>query len=585
MERTLKFRLGGSAIALGPSWLIVLPLFGWAAGAVYVPIIAPFFNPLESWGVAVAIILLSGLSLLGHLWAHLRTARVAKSDIPPSIPLYLLGDAAHVWPAGATARREALVALAGPAIHLLFAFLAYLVWDAQLDPYLNTITLFLVFFNGGLAVVNLASFYPLDGGRLVRAVGWGLLARPAGAGRLARWLGFLFATGLALWGVILIAQQARFSWPNGLGTLFFAGLILIPLLAHPGWQWTGPSPSKPARWSVILLRGPLAGLFILGLLGLTISLVPTNHGLEAPGIAVAVEPMVEVPAPYRQPVAGRFLLTTVVTQTPITVGEWLFGQISPIINLVPPERIVPADRTVQEEARRNFQMLDDSQLAAIAVGLQLAGYDVEITGLGARILSILPDSPANSLLQPGDVIVGLNGQPIEAAAEVSPRLTEEGAPDSVLLQLERAGEPVAVTVPLMAPSEPGQPPRIGIRIEDAGFVTDLPFPVQIHPQKIVGGPSAGLMFALTVYNLVTPEDLSGGRIIAGTGTISPNGTVGPIGGVRQKVAGAEFAGAEYFLAPPENYEDARAVARRITVVEVATAEEAIQFLQSLPPLP
>ena len=356
------------------------------------------------------------------------------------------------------------------------------------------------------------------------------------------------------------------------------------LLAHPGWQWTGPSLSKPTRWSIILLRGPLAGLLILGLLGVTISLVPTNHGLEAPGIAVSVEPMVEVPAAYRQPVAGLFLLTTVVSQTPITAGQWLFGQISPIINLVPPERIVPADRTVQEEARRNFQMLDESQIAAIAVGLQLAGYEVEITGLGARILSILPDSPANSLLQPGDVIVGLNGQPIEAAAEVGARLAIADTADSALLQFERAGESVSVAVPLLAPPEPGQPPRIGILIEDAGFVTELPFPVQINPQKIVGGPSAGLMFALTVYNLVTPEDLTGSRIIAGTGTISPNGVVGPIGGVQQKVAGAEFAGAEYFLAPPENYDDARVVARRITVVNVATAEEAIRFLQNLPPL-
>jgi PDZ domain-containing protein len=91
------------------------------------------------------------------------------------------------------------------------------------------------------------------------------------------------------------------------------------------------------------------------------------------------------------------------------------------------------------------------------------------------------------------------------------------------------------------------------------------------------------MFTLTVYNMVTPQDLTGGRVIAGTGTINPDGTVGPIGGVQQKVAGAEFAGAEYFLSPPENFDDARAVARRIKVVEVASATEAIQFLRSLAP--
>jgi PDZ domain-containing protein len=119
-----------------------------------------------------------------------------------------------------------------------------------------------------------------------------------------------------------------------------------------------------------------------------------------------------------------------------------------------------------------------------------------------------------------------------------------------------------------------------LTIAPAGFDYTLPFPVRIVPQKIVGGPSAGLMFALTVYDLVSPGDLTGGRKIAGTGTISLDGTVGPIGGVERKVVAAELAGAEYFLSPPENYAAALAAARDIQVVRVATAEEAIAFLRS-----
>jgi PDZ domain-containing protein len=121
-------------------------------------------------------------------------------------------------------------------------------------------------------------------------------------------------------------------------------------------------------------------------------------------------------------------------------------------------------------------------------------------------------------------------------------------------------------------------------VESAGLAVNLPFPVRIEPQKVNGGSSAGLMFTLTVYDLVTPEDLTGGRTIAGTGTINLEGKVGPIGGVQQKVIGAEYAGAAYFLSPPENYEAARAVARRIKVIKVTTAAEAIQFLRSLPPV-
>ncbi|MCB0167890.1 MAG: PDZ domain-containing protein, partial [Anaerolineae bacterium] len=216
---------------------------------------------------------------------------------------------------------------------------------------------------------------------------------------------------------------------------------------------------------------------------------------------------------------------------------------------------------------------------------RLAGYEVDIHGLGARVTSVLPDSPANGRLQSGDVIVGVNGAAVEAVSALITHLARQPRQPQARLQIERDGEPLEITTQLMPSPEPDQPPRIGITVEDVGFDIDLPFPVEITPQKIIGGPSAGLMFTLTVYNLVTPEDLTGGRIIAGTGTINMDGSVGPIGGVQQKVAGAELAGAEYFLSPPENYDDAVAVARQLTVVKVATATDAIEFLRSLPPLP
>jgi PDZ domain-containing protein len=136
----------------------------------------------------------------------------------------------------------------------------------------------------------------------------------------------------------------------------------------------------------------------------------------------------------------------------------------------------------------------------------------------------------------------------------------------------------------MAPLEAGGPARIGISIVQHNSGISLPFPVEIVPQKVSGGPSAGLMFTLGIYDLVTSQDLTGGRKIAGTGTIDLEGNVGPIGGVQQKMVAAERAGAEYFLSPTENYPDALAMATRITVIEVATAQDAINFLRSLPPL-
>ncbi len=139
-----------------------------------------------------------------------------------------------------------------------------------------------------------------------------------------------------------------------------------------------------------------------------------------------------------------------------------------------------------------------------------------------------------------------------------------------------------VAIPLMAPASSSDSPKIGIAITSAGFDYKTPFPISIVTQKINGGPSAGLMFTLTVYNMLSPDDLTRGLRIAGTGTINLDGTVGPIGGVKQKVAAAEQVGAVYFLCPADNYADAVSVARSIKVIKIATAEQAVQFLKSLP---
>ncbi|MEJ2554993.1 MAG: PDZ domain-containing protein [Anaerolineae bacterium] len=576
--------LGRTAITLGASWLVVVPIALWAIATIYVPILGAFLNGTEAWAIAVAIALLIGVSLIGHAAGHVWAARALHSDVPSSVPLCPLGDAAQVWPAATSAWREALVAIAGSFVNLLMVGLAYLLWDAQLNPAFNVITFFLIFFNGGLAAINLTPAFPLDGGRLMRAVVWGLLDRPAPTTRLGMWLGLLISALLTGWGIFLIAQRVHFSLQTGVTTIVFAGLIVLGLSMQQAWKWDRPVPVSHSAVPGVLIRAPLAGLLILGMLGVTFSLVPTNNGLEAPGIAVPVEPMVEVPPQHRYPSTGAFFLTTVIPQTPITAGEWVVGQLSPAVKIVPPEQIVPPGTTAQALAQQEYQMLDESETTATVEGLRLAGYDAAVEGKGARVVSILPDSPAKGVLQPGDVIISLNGQSIRTTSELTNQLMAQDAHATVTLQIERDGRKMDLAVPLMPPSKPGQPPRIGILVESAGFSVQLPFPVEIVPQKISGGPSAGLMFTLTVYNMVTPEDLTGGRKIAGTGTISLDGTVGPIGGVQQKVAGAEIAGAEYFLSPPENYADARAVARHIQVVKVDTAEQAIQFLRSLPPI-
>jgi len=228
-------------------------------------------------------------------------------------------------------------------------------------------------------------------------------------------------------------------------------------------------------------------------------------------------------------------------------------------------------------------MLDDSEATALTVGLQLAGYPTPLVGKGVAVLDIVPESHANSILQVDDVITGLNGKPVQTTSDLIQLIQAQPPDATVTLDVQRGDEKLQVGVPLMAPASPDEKPKIGISIASAGFDFKPPFPVSIETQKINGGPSAGMMFTLTVYNLLTADDLSGGRKIAGTGTINLDGTVGPIGGVKQKVFAAEGVGATYFLCPVDNYADALSVAKKIQVVKIAMVQQAIDFLRGLPP--
>ena len=144
----------------------------------------------------------------------------------------------------------------------------------------------------------------------------------------------------------------------------------------------------------------------------------TNNGVEAPGVALSVEPMVEIPVQYRHQPAGTFLLTSVIQQSPIPAGVWLAGQITPVLNILPPEKIVKNQISPQENARQGFQMLDQSVTTASVVGLRLAGFDAVEIGKGAGVVSILAESTAQGVLLPGDIITEVNGMPVHTANDL-----------------------------------------------------------------------------------------------------------------------------------------------------------------------
>jgi Lon-like protease len=583
IDKPVKIITRRVTILLNLSWVFVLPAGLWALINLYLPTFGAFLTPIQTGALAFLILVLVAVSLACHVVGHKLAAGALGCQPLGSLPLFLFGDAAQTWPEAASAGREMAIAAAGPAVNLLIAALAYLLWNAQVNTALNLSMLFLSAFNLWVVAINLTPAFPLDGGRLLRLLWPGSTSQSA----LAMRFGYFIAAALIAWGIFLIAQRARFSLETGFTTLLFALLILMGLKIQPASSLPIQYPAEQTAHSTgsRLINRLLAELLLLLMLAASASLLLTNDALEAPGLALSVEPMVTVPSQYQHSHSGTFILTSVLTQTTITAGEWFLAQVVPTLKIVPPDSLVPPNETPQQQSQQDFQMMDQSESTAAVVGLQLAGYPAKEVSRGVLVVSVDPSSLAKALLKSGDLITGLDGTAVNTTTALIALIRAHLPHSTIHLAVERSKQHLQIAVPLMDPAEPHGPPRIGITIDSAVSDISLAFPVKITPQKIVGGPSAGLMFTLTVFNALSPTDLTGGRRIAGTGTINPDGTVGPIGGVQQKVAAAEAAGAQYFLSPPDNYTAALSVARHIKVVQIATAQQAVDFLRGLPTIP
>ena len=568
-------------ITFGWSWLIILPGLVWGITSYYLPLLGGTLDRAGVWIVTVGNLLFTGISLVFHLLAHLAIAWLTEKKLPSEMTLLVFGDASQRWSQSGSNAHEILIAIAGPLINLLLAGLAYLIWNVQSNQSINLIALFLCGFNAWLFLINLIPALPLDGGSIFRAIVSNLNLVPTKATRWGRLSGWIIAAALTGWGIFLILQHSRFSWETGLITFFFVLLMVDGLRLRPA-AGTGETDHFDGKIKYVFVRSLGAGLLGLVMLAAASSLLMTNNGLDAPGVALSVGPMINVPAQYLHPITGQFFLVTVVSQAPITAGEWVLGKIDPAMQIVPPENVTPKNTTPQQQARQDYQMLDNSETTAIAVGLKLAGYTTAVVGKGVKVDAILAGSHANGLLQVGDIITGLNSTPIQIPSDLINAIKAQTSLSAVHLSVTRAQQQLKVDVRLMAPATPNGAPKLGVQIEPAGFDYKPPFPISIETNKISGGPSAGLIFTLAVYNSLSPVNLTGGRRIAGTGTINLDGSVGPIGGVKQKIFAAEAVGATYFLCPVENYADAVSVARTIKVVKIATVEQVVDFLRSLP---
>jgi PDZ domain-containing protein len=309
--------------------------------------------------------------------------------------------------------------------------------------------------------------------------------------------------------------------------------------------------------------------------------VPLPMVAIEPGGALPVPPRVKVAAPVH-PVHGQLLLTTVRLAEPSAVRavvDWVDDD----ADLVPRQAVIPPGVDEREYFAAQQRVFRESAQVAAAVGLRKAGYPVEVSGGGVRVSAVIPGSPAAGRLREGDVITAIDGRPVRLASDVVEATSRAKAGDEVTVEVRRGDETRTYVIRLARVNELGRP-ALGVALTTLGFDIRLPFPVEVD-QGQIGGPSAGLMLALTVYDLVDPTDLTRGRTIAGTGTIDVAGHVGPVGGVPQKVAAAKKAGAEMFLVPADEAEQARkAAGKKLRIASVKTMDDAVAALATAPEL-
>ena len=201
----------------------------------------------------------------------------------------------------------------------------------------------------------------------------------------------------------------------------------------------------------------------------------------------------------------------------------------------------------QEDTQEGQVEMIGSQDSAIAAALRQLGYQVSPV---LEILSVTPGMPADGKLEVRDVIRRFNGTKVTAATDLGKLIHAVPAGDTVSMTVERKGRPVRVRV---TPTTKDGTRLIGVTL---GIGYTFPFKVSVNISDSIGGPSAGLMFALSIYDTLTPGSLTSGGAVAGTGTITADGQVGEIGGIQQKIVGAKQDGAQLFLVPPANCPDA-----------------------------
>lgn len=344
------------------------------------------------------------------------------------------------------------------------------------------------------------------------------------------------------------------------------------------WFWIG--------FSVLVLGGLVGALFI-----------PTPYYLLEPGSVRPAEQRIQVEGAESFETDGDVLFTTVMIEQ-ATVGGLVRGALDDAVE-VKEEEEVYGGQNRRESQRVNQQRMDLSKLIATKVALEELGVPAEVTAEGARVVELVPASPSKGVLRPGDVIVAVDGKEVRMPNDIGEALASHAPGQTVPVVVERpekeptatgvhaAASPegrrtVRTEVTLGAAEEDPARPVLGVIVDPVDPSIDSPVSIEIDSGDVTG-PSAGLAWALAVVDRLTPGSLTGGKDVAVTGEILPDGSVEPIGGILQKLSAVKRAGVKTFIYPSgtsrgEQREMRRLAGDEVELRPVASLTEAIEVL-------
>lgn len=324
-------------------------------------------------------------------------------------------------------------------------------------------------------------------------------------------------------------------------------------------------------------------ILVLGLIG---AVIPVPYVALTPGPTTNTlgkndkgSPLVQIDGRQTYPDEGHLNFTTVAYRggpgNRLDLFTALRGWLDSRTAVVPEETVFPKNESVKQVEQENTQQMESSQQSAVAAALTELKVPVRGT---VSVDSVQKGMPADGRLRPGDEIVAVDGTRTGTVSAVTAAMGGHRPGDAVTVTYRRGGKESKIKLTAVAPKAEPSRAVIGIVLHDR-FA--FPFKVKITVGD-VGGPSAGLMFSLAILDKLTPGSLTGGRFIAGTGTITPDGQVGPIGGIQQKMIAARDAGATVFLTPADNCAEAAGAAPKgLRLVKADSLHGAVASLDSM----